>query len=219
MGVLGTEPRAVSEAEQQSLRDLAAMVMTQIELQDAFGRIDPQSGMANRTQFIEDLQDLDSSGPANERRLIVLLNLASAEQLSTSLRVMGSSYLEDMVSEGALATAALKVASETAYHVATTQFALISPPDIDEEAYLAALQKALHGARGAAATRFMTTPSIGVAPFSLGQTDPREALKMAQRSAGRSSFRNRSQPVFFCPACNASTPLPIAECVRQRVGK
>ena len=183
MCVLGTEPRAVSEAEQQSLRDLAAMVMTQIELQHAFGRIDPQSGMANRTQFIEDLQDLESSGPANERRLIVLLDLASAEQLSTSLRVMGSSYLEDMVSEGALATAALKVASETAYHVATTQFALISPPGIDEEAYLASLQKALRGARGAAATRFMTTPSIGVAPFSLGQTDPREALKMAHSAA------------------------------------
>ena len=55
MCVLGTEPRQISASELTSLTDLAAMVMAQIELQHAFGRIDPLSGFPNRTQFMEDL--------------------------------------------------------------------------------------------------------------------------------------------------------------------
>ncbi|RYE95593.1 MAG: GAF domain-containing protein, partial [Oxalobacteraceae bacterium] len=56
--VLGTEPRRASSAELAALTDLAAMVMAQIELQHAFGRIDPVSGMPTRNQFREDLIDL-----------------------------------------------------------------------------------------------------------------------------------------------------------------
>ena len=55
MCVLGPEPRQTSEAEMASLHDLAAMVMAQIELQHAFGRVDPLSGLPNHNQFIEDL--------------------------------------------------------------------------------------------------------------------------------------------------------------------
>lgn len=39
--VLGTEPRTATTAEMAALDDLAKMVMSQIELQHAFGRIDP----------------------------------------------------------------------------------------------------------------------------------------------------------------------------------
>ncbi|MEV9600086.1 GAF domain-containing protein, partial [Klebsiella pneumoniae] len=39
--VLGHEPRTVSEAEMAALTDLADMVMSQIELQHAIGRVDP----------------------------------------------------------------------------------------------------------------------------------------------------------------------------------
>ncbi|RZM17558.1 MAG: GAF domain-containing protein, partial [Sphingomonas sp.] len=49
--VLGTEPRKATEAELAALVDLAAMVMAQIELQHAFGRIDPVTGMPTRNQF------------------------------------------------------------------------------------------------------------------------------------------------------------------------
>ncbi|RZA30414.1 MAG: GAF domain-containing protein, partial [Lysobacteraceae bacterium] len=44
MCVLGTEPRAVTEADRSTLTDLAAMVMAQVELQHALGRVDPVSG-------------------------------------------------------------------------------------------------------------------------------------------------------------------------------
>jgi GAF domain-containing protein len=56
--VLGTEPRKASGTELAALTDLAAMVMAQIELQHAFGRIDPVSGLPTRNQFCDDLADM-----------------------------------------------------------------------------------------------------------------------------------------------------------------
>lgn len=70
--VLGMEPRTASPAEMAALNDLAQMVMSQIELQHAFGRVDPLSGLPNRTQFLDDLDDLGRDDPGR-RRLAVLL--------------------------------------------------------------------------------------------------------------------------------------------------
>ena len=64
--VLGTQPRKASAAELAALVDLAAMVMAQIELQHAFGRIDPVSGMPTTTQFREDLSDLARDHPGQQ---------------------------------------------------------------------------------------------------------------------------------------------------------
>lgn len=61
--VLGTEPRTVSASEMAALGDLSQMVMSQIELQHAFGRIDPTSGLPNRIQFLDDLEDLARESP------------------------------------------------------------------------------------------------------------------------------------------------------------
>ena len=98
--VLGTEPRTVSEVEMTGLSDLADMVMAQIEMQHAFGRIDPLSGLPNRTQFLDDLEDLGRDAPG-ERRYAVLLDLARNDQLNNGLRVMGPSFVDDMVQDAA----------------------------------------------------------------------------------------------------------------------
>jgi GAF domain-containing protein len=59
MCVLGTAPRQITDAERGVLTDLAAMVMAQIELQHAMGRVDPISGLPNRNQYIDDFSDLE----------------------------------------------------------------------------------------------------------------------------------------------------------------
>ena len=63
MCVLGTEPRQASRDECRALTDLASMVMSQIELQHAFGRIEPVSGLPNRNGFIIDFNDLELAEP------------------------------------------------------------------------------------------------------------------------------------------------------------
>jgi EAL domain-containing protein (putative c-di-GMP-specific phosphodiesterase class I)/GGDEF domain-containing protein len=183
MCVLGVEPRQTSASELASLTDLAAMVMAQIELQHAFGRVDPLSGMPNRIQFIEDLEDLARDRPHHERRLAVLVDLASPEQVSNFVRVMGASYVDDLVNEAARTIRAAIGRKRKAYHVATTQFVLLAPPDAEEHSYVATLVEMLSGLRHSARSRFMITTAIGVAPFALGQIKPPDVLRIAHSAA------------------------------------
>ena len=90
MCVVGPEPRTVTEGELTALKDLAAMVMAQIELRHAFGRIDPASGLPNRNQMIEDLEDLTRDHPG-EDRVAVVIDLADRRQLVEAQRVLDRS--------------------------------------------------------------------------------------------------------------------------------
>jgi EAL domain-containing protein (putative c-di-GMP-specific phosphodiesterase class I) len=180
--VLGTEPRTATEAEMAALHDLAQMVMAQIELQHAFGRIDPLSGLPNRTQFIDDLDDLGRDSPG-QRRLAVLVDLARAELLNTGVRVMGSNYVDDMVQAAARSLRALLGPGRTAYHVAATQFAFIALPDMDEDVYALRLPAILDQLRATSSARFVTSATIGIAPFITHQTPSRDVLRMAHNAA------------------------------------
>lgn len=180
--VLGTEPRTATASEMASLNDLAQMVMSQIELQHAFGRVDPLSGLPNRTQFVDDLDDLGHDNPG-QPRLAVLVDLARAEQLNTGVRVMGSGYIDDMVQEATLTLRATLGPGRTIYHTATTQFAFIAAPDIDEDDCVAQLGLLLEQLRAASNARFVMSATTGVAPFVTGRTSPRDVLRTAQNAA------------------------------------
>ena len=180
--VLGTEPRSASAAEMAALNDLAQMVMSQIELQHAFGRIDPLSGLPNRTQFLDDLDDLGRDDPGR-RRLAVLVDLARAEQLNNGVRVMGAGYVDDMVQEATRTLRTTVGAERTVYHVAATQFAFLALPDADEHAYVALLASMLEQMRATSNVRFVMSATIGVAPFMTGETPPRDVLRTAHSAA------------------------------------
>lgn len=183
MCVLGTEPRQASASELASLADLGAMVMAQVELQHAFGRVDPLSRMPNRTQFIDDLEDLARDQPEHGQRLAVLVDLASPEQLSASARVMGISYLDELVIEAARAIRSAIGPTRKAYHVGATQFAFLAPPSTAEASYAAVLVQRLGELQGLSTSRFATTAVIGVAPFMFGGINPRDVLRMAHSAA------------------------------------
>ena len=55
--VVDLMPREISDDQARVLDDLAAMVMTQIELQTMIGRVDATSGYANQHQLLEDLDE------------------------------------------------------------------------------------------------------------------------------------------------------------------
>ena len=180
--VLGTEPREASAAEMAALRDLAQMVMSQIELQHAFGRIDPLSGLPNRTQFVDDLEDLGRDD-AGQLRFAILVDLARAEQLNTGVRVMGSGYVDDMVQEATRTLRAIIVPHRAIYHIAATQFAFIASPETREKDCLVELEALLLQLRGASNARFVMSATIGASPFVTGQTSSRDVLRRAHNAA------------------------------------
>jgi EAL domain-containing protein (putative c-di-GMP-specific phosphodiesterase class I)/GGDEF domain-containing protein len=156
--------------------------MSQIELQHAFGRIEPVSGLPNRLQFFEDIEDLgrDSIGT---RRLAVLVDLARIDQISNGTRVMGSAYVDDVVQTAARLVRSALGPSRKAYHVAATQFAFLAPTDVDQDAYLDMLSSAIHAVQQSSDANFMMTAAVGVAPFRLGQSNAADVLRQAHSAA------------------------------------
>lgn len=173
--VIGVEPRTVTEAEMAALHDLAAMVMSQIELQHAFGRVDPVSGMPNRNQFLDDLADLARDTPG-EARFAVLVDLARTDQIDDLVRVLGAEHLDELVREAARALRA-QLTRSSPYHVAATQFAFVLPAGFTEADGLALLTDRLAAVRATDSARFVTTVAIGMAPFIPGETAPADVLR------------------------------------------
>ncbi|SDE26853.1 putative bifunctional diguanylate cyclase/phosphodiesterase [Belnapia rosea] len=182
MCVLGTEPREATATEMSMLADLAAMVMSQIELQHAFGRIDPMSSLPNRLQFIEDLEDMARDLTAPERRLAVLVDLAGSEQINQAVRVLGPDFIDEQVRHVARQLRQVVGPQRRAYHVAATQFAFLARSGAEEEAYADRLAETLERLRGGDA-RFLAGATAGVAPFMLGETEPQDVLRIAYSAA------------------------------------
>lgn len=186
MCVLGLEPRTISSTERDALTDLAAMVMSQIELQHTLGRVDPLSGMPNRKQFIEDYADLQMDRPHGEPRVAVLVNMANQEQLNNAARVMGASYFDDLMNEAIISYRAVMGSEHKVYQLAATQFITIAPPGTGDGAgegsYQARLAHWLDSRGDWSTSRFVTTPAIGIAPFLLGRTDCLDVLRIVQNA-------------------------------------
>lgn len=122
--VIDTEPRLLRDEDRQVLTDLAAMVMAQIELRHAVGRLDPVSSLPNRTQFVEDLDDLARDQPGRHR-VGVLIDTLELEQLSGIARALGPGCTEELVRS---ACGVVRRALDTKvglYHVGVTQFAFL----------------------------------------------------------------------------------------------
>jgi EAL domain-containing protein (putative c-di-GMP-specific phosphodiesterase class I)/GGDEF domain-containing protein len=180
--VIGLEPRTATAEEMAGLRDLAAMTMAQIEMQHAFGRIDPISGLPNRQQFLDDFDDM-ARDHAGERRLVVMLDLARTDQVDSMIRVLGLEHVDKMVSDAALSLRRALPESRRAYHVAATQFVFFAPPGVVDAAYVDQLAQAVSTFSAQSTLRFTTTGAVGVAPIILGEAEPNDILRHAHGAA------------------------------------
>jgi EAL domain-containing protein (putative c-di-GMP-specific phosphodiesterase class I)/GGDEF domain-containing protein len=203
MCVLGTAPRRISDAERRMLTDLAAMVMAQIELQHAIGRIDPISGLPNRNQYIDDFSDLQKDRPRGEERLAMLVHLASPEQLASAARVMSSSYLDALVAEAVRTFRAEFGGAVKMYHVAATEFIVLAAPELAEPACRAHIGRWLAGRGAWSASRFVTTPAVGIAPFAVGGADALDVLRTAQ-GAVHDAYATGAQVAVYSSAQDAA---------------
>lgn len=180
--VLGAEPRSAAPEELAALADLAAMVMTQIELQHAFGRIDPISGLPTRAQFRDDLVDMARDVPG-EQRIAVVVDLARDDQIAKIISAMGPARVDEMIREASAAIQGGVGAGRTAYHIGATQFAFLSPPGAEPASYAPVLEKAFEGIRAASSVRFVTSVAIGLRPFRVGAVAAEDVLRGASSAA------------------------------------
>ncbi|GGI67136.1 sensor domain-containing phosphodiesterase [Polymorphobacter multimanifer] len=180
--VLGTAPRTASESELATLRDLAAMVMAQIELQHAFGRLDPVSGLATCHQFYEDLADL-ALDEAGQPKVLVVVKFARDDQINGIMRAMGGARVDELVRE---ATHILRDGLEgqpKVYHVGAAQFAFLMPSASKHPTLFPRLREHLNMMRLSSSTRYVANIAIGVRPFVLAEASARDLLRGALTAA------------------------------------
>lgn len=180
MCVLGTEPRDVTEHEQAVLRDLASMVMGQIEMQHAYGRVDPLTGLANRSQFLEDLEDLGRDQPG--RSLFAFFtDLVDIEQMMSIQRVMGPAFLDKQTKSAVMRLQRSLHKGVKLYSVSPYQFVHVMEASSAQEAVelASALRANLAVVAPDDSGALMTRPVIGVAPFRLGEGLGEDVLRVA----------------------------------------
>ncbi|MGI3903364.1 MAG: sensor domain-containing phosphodiesterase [Janthinobacterium lividum] len=181
--VLGTEPRTVTEQELRALQDLSAMVMSQIELQHAFGRVDPISKLPNRTQFIDDLHDLARDPTKGQQQIVSLFDLIGVDRLRQAARVMGSVEIDELVKTAARNVELLIGPHRQAYHVGPTQFLTLAPGGMNLGSYIERVSNSGDAVHRLGGPSRIGGAVVGVAPFLLRETSPTDVLRIAQGAA------------------------------------
>jgi EAL domain-containing protein (putative c-di-GMP-specific phosphodiesterase class I)/GGDEF domain-containing protein len=194
--VLGTEPFDATEEQVATLSDLAAMVMDQIELQHAFGRIEPSSGLPNRYQLLNDLADLSNSCKG-QPRIISLLDLAQTSQFDRMIRVVGMSHVDGMVEKVAAILKQHLGENADAYHIAPTQFAFTAPQSVSLGEYAGFLEGIIASLGNELEFQIAATPSIGVMQFVPGETRVAEEILRALQSAVQDARESDSKIAYF----------------------
>ncbi|WP_104202904.1 sensor domain-containing phosphodiesterase [Billgrantia saliphila] len=180
MCVLDTQPRDISEEEVAILQDMAAMVMAQIEMQHAFGRIDPLTGLPNRSQFVEDLDDLLRDAPGQQRYALFteVLDIAQASMLN---RVMGPAYLDELTHVAGRGLQETLGIAQRLYSVGPCQYVHLVEGNDESELLDEALRlrQALMSLDLIREAPVLVRPAIGVAPLSLGAEGAADSLRTA----------------------------------------
>lgn len=196
MCVLGVEPREVTEQEMQTLRDMATMVMAQIELNYVIGRRDSISGMPNRTQFKEDVEALSRTSLPGSAQLAVLVNLASPGQIDAAVRVMGSSYLDVLLSEAATWLKECVGPDVRLYHVGSAQFAFLASREVSVKHFTDSARGWLTRRGVAQATVYLTTVTFGLSDFAVGAADGLDLLRRCHNAAQDAEATERSVGLY-----------------------
>jgi EAL domain-containing protein (putative c-di-GMP-specific phosphodiesterase class I)/GAF domain-containing protein len=201
--VLGAQPRTVSDDEMAFLRDLAAMVMAQIELHQAVGRIASVTGLPNFDQLIDDLED-EAIQYAGAQRFLLSVELIDDSEAGTIQRVMGPSYVDQLARQAGQVLTDTAGEAARVYHTGRCQFAQVLNGRRESALRCAdELRDALAGLTLRETAPLMLNPVVGIAPFQLAELEPHDAVRMASSAAADARSREAAAE-FYSPATDAA---------------
>jgi EAL domain-containing protein (putative c-di-GMP-specific phosphodiesterase class I) len=111
------------------------------------------------------------------------VDMAREDQISRIVRALGVARVDDFIRE---ASQALRVAlgpGRVAYQVGSAQFAFISPPGVEELAYVSLLRSSFETMHATSSVRFVTNVAIGVRSFVIGSVSADDVLRGAASAA------------------------------------
>ena len=184
MCVLDTKPREMSAEDQQTLSDLAAMVMAQIDLTHAIGHVDAFSGLPNRNQLFEDLDDL-SHDQKHEGHLLMVIDIISGAQMEEIMRSLGSTHCDALIRESSKLVRDVIGQETKIYHLDTARYVCVLPDEKQKnwQRLINRLTDCFLEPISCDGIPVDVDLSIGVAPFKLGDIIGPDIVRMAVTAA------------------------------------
>ncbi|PMY31650.1 diguanylate phosphodiesterase [Pseudomonas sp. GW456-L14] len=169
----------LSIVERQQLRDMAAMVMEQVEQRQRQRRRDPVSGLANREQFQSDLRDLVEHHIGEQRVLVLIdaLDMKVAHELTLAL---GLAPFETIIRFLALRLQEYLGRHVRVYHVSVKRFGFLLPAPAEElDRLLDALVSRLRRQPPGLGFPMIPTVCAGTVEFEIDTQSVDDALRKA----------------------------------------
>jgi EAL domain-containing protein (putative c-di-GMP-specific phosphodiesterase class I)/GGDEF domain-containing protein len=176
--VVDVRPRRINEEQKRVLRDLAGMVMSQVELQNMIGRVDATSGLPNQHQLFEDIEERATRSPGQSVSA-VLIEFVSGSEFHRSQRVVGP-YRADRFAERAMAIVQHRLGnSAKLYHVGPVRCVALLDPDAPEDAaaLVATLSVDLGEPIDCDGIPLLPHAAFGTCEFAAGAVSPRDVLR------------------------------------------
>lgn len=126
--LIDSKPREMSLEDQQVLMDLSAMVMAQINLHHAIGRVDPFSGLPNRNKLFEDLEDLIDRN-VDQQYIVMVADLLSPGKLDDLMHAVGPAYVDQLIHDAAQKAKQALGNEMTLYHLDNARYACVALDD------------------------------------------------------------------------------------------
>jgi EAL domain-containing protein (putative c-di-GMP-specific phosphodiesterase class I) len=114
-------PRQFSQEDQDTLRNLADLVMTQVRVDRDLTYRDATTKMPNRIQFFADLRDF-SRVHEDQCQWVVVVELVGMHESNEAVRALGLGYLYDQIAH-ACDLLRTRLVDRTIYHVGPTHLA------------------------------------------------------------------------------------------------
>lgn len=174
--IVDDKPRALSDEDGKLLKDLAGMVMSQIELQNTVGRVDATTGHANQHQLSEDLESLAGNCPGAPH-VGLLIELVSARKINQGLRVLGAVYVEELIRSAATKVQHLVGAGTRLYQVSPTACVVILEDGVGWRGVAESLIEQLSEPVICSGVPITPDPVIGGCRFAAGGDTPRDVIR------------------------------------------
>ncbi|MFI4986367.1 MAG: EAL domain-containing protein [Alphaproteobacteria bacterium] len=181
--VIDSRPRAaLSPAETDTLKSLAAITVGLIEARRKLGSLNPTTGLASRSQLFEDLASLIADpqrGP--DKILLVAVDTAEAVAYSEVTRTLGYAYSDEFVISSAKILRALLPEGSKLYHIGIFRFVFVMKGNdsADVESRLERLAAGLKEPIRCGSIPIATSACIGLAEFPLDGSNAVELLRSA----------------------------------------
>jgi GGDEF domain-containing protein len=188
--IIDRAPRKFTAAQREQLQDLAAMVMAQIDLQRAAGRVDEMTQLPNHAQMQEDLADLAERFPGQQRTLLLVEAMDHGTARDTA-RAIGIAPIESFLRNIAITLQQLLRGDARLYFVGIGRFAILASDQGEEPAeFMRHLDRALKAPVATGNLLIELDAAVGEVRVELSLLASQEALRKAMtavhqaRSAG-----------------------------------